>query len=61
MIPSKGRNARNTVIPQHTSNQFTSFCLHKVHKLMAVFQFKSQFLLIRAPSSRKPIVIPVGK
>jgi hypothetical protein len=24
-------------------------------------QFKSQFSLIRAPSSRKPIVVPVGK
>jgi hypothetical protein len=42
-------------------NWFTSFSLFEMHKLITVFQFTSQFLLIRAPSSRKPIVVPVGK
>jgi hypothetical protein len=29
-------------------------------KSLPVFQFTSQFSLIRAPSSRKPIVVPMG-
>jgi hypothetical protein len=29
-----------------------------MHKLISVFQFKSQFLLIQATSSRKPIIVP---
>jgi hypothetical protein len=40
------------------SNRFTSFRLYEMHKLIPVFQFTSQFSLIRAPSSRKPIVVP---
>jgi hypothetical protein len=46
-----------TVIPRHTSNRFTSFRLYEMHKLIPVFQF-NQLSLIRAPSSRKPIVVP---
>jgi hypothetical protein len=42
-----------TVIPR-----FTSFRLYEMHKLIPVFQFTSQFSLIRAPSSRKPIIVP---
>jgi hypothetical protein len=45
-----------TIIPQYTSNRFTSFRLYKTHKLIPVFQFTSQFLLIRATSSHKPVV-----
>jgi hypothetical protein len=40
------------------SNRFTSFRLYDMHKLIPVFKFTSQFSLIRAPSSRKPIVVP---
>jgi hypothetical protein len=50
----------NTVIPQYTSDRFTSFHLHEMRKLILAFQFMSQFLLIRAPSSYKPFVIPSG-
>jgi hypothetical protein len=50
-----------TVIPRYTSNQFTSFRLHKMHKLVTGFQFTSQFSLVRASSSRKPIVVQFGK
>jgi hypothetical protein len=48
-------------IPRYTSNRFKSFRLYEMHKLIPVFQFTSKFSLIRAPSSRKPIVVPVGK
>jgi hypothetical protein len=48
-----------TAIPRNTSNRFTNFHLYEMHKFF--FQFTSQFSLIRAPSSRKPIVVPVGK
>jgi hypothetical protein len=47
-----------TGIPWYTSNRFTSFRLYEMHKLIPVFQFMSQFSLIQAPSSRKPIVVP---
>jgi hypothetical protein len=47
-----------TVIPRYTRNRSTSFRLYEMHKLIPVFQFTSQFSLIRAPSSRKPIVVP---
>jgi hypothetical protein len=40
------------------SNRFTSFHLYEMHKLITVFQFMSQFSLIQAPSSSKPIVVP---
>jgi hypothetical protein len=59
---SAGRSWLNlllgTVIFQYTSNRFTSVRLYEMHKLIPVFQFTSQFSLIRAPSSRKPIVVP---
>jgi hypothetical protein len=35
-----------------------SFRLYEMHKLIPVFQFMSQFSLIRAPSSRKLIIVP---
>jgi hypothetical protein len=35
-----------------------SFRLYEMHKLIPVFQFTSQFSLTRAPSSRKPIIVP---
>jgi hypothetical protein len=47
-----------TVIPLYTSNRFKSFRLYEMHKLIPVFQFMSQFSLIRAPSSCKPVVVP---
>jgi hypothetical protein len=47
-----GDSDHNTVIPR-----YTSFRLYEMHKLIPVFQFTSQFSLIRAPSSRKPIVV----
>jgi hypothetical protein len=34
------------------------FHLYEMHKLIHVFKFTSQFSLIRAPSSRKLIVVP---
>jgi hypothetical protein len=37
-----------------------SFRLYEMHILIPVFQFTIQFSLIRAPSCRKPIVVPVG-
>jgi hypothetical protein len=46
----------STVIPRYMGNRFTSFRLYEMHKLISGFQFTS-----RAPSSHKPIVIPVGK
>jgi hypothetical protein len=48
----------STWIPRYKSNRFTSSRLNEMHKLTLVFQFMSQFLLIRASSSRKPIVVP---
>jgi hypothetical protein len=56
--PSANAQFKNTVIPRYTSNRFTSFRLYEMHKLIPVFQFMSQFSLSRAPSSRKPIVVP---
>jgi hypothetical protein len=53
--------AHITVIPRYTGNRFTSFRLYEMYKVTHVFQFTSQFSLVRAPSSRKPIVVPVGK
>jgi hypothetical protein len=50
-----------TVIPRYTSNRFTSFRLYEMRKLIPVFLFTSQFSRIQVPSSRKPIVVPVGK
>jgi hypothetical protein len=47
-----------TGIPRYTSNQFTSFRLYEMHKLIPIFQLTSQFSLTRAPFSRKPIVVP---
>jgi len=35
-----------TVIPQRTSNQFTSLCFNKMHKLLPIFQLLNQILLI---------------
>jgi hypothetical protein len=52
---------RSTVIPRYVSNRFTSFRLYEMYKLVPVFKFASQFSQIRASSSRKPIVVPVGK
>jgi hypothetical protein len=48
----------STAIPRYTSNRFTSFRLYEMHKLIPIFQFTIQFSLARAPSSRKPIVVP---
>jgi hypothetical protein len=48
----------NTITPWYMSNWFMSFRLYKMHKLMPVFQFMSRFSLIRASSSRKPIIVP---
>jgi hypothetical protein len=56
-----GGQETSKVIPRYTDNLFTSTRLYEIHKLIPVFQFTSQFSLIRAPSSRKPIVVPVGK
>jgi hypothetical protein len=50
----------STVIPRYTSNRFTTFRLYEMHKLKPVFKFTIQFSLIRAPASRKPIVVPSG-
>jgi hypothetical protein len=47
-----------TIIPWYKSNRLTSFRLYEIHKLIPVFQFTSQFSLIQAPSSHKPIVVP---
>jgi hypothetical protein len=47
-----------TVNPRKTSNRDTSFRLYEMYKLIPVFRFTSKFSLIRAPSSRKPIVVP---
>jgi hypothetical protein len=62
---TKSKQARcnyySTVIPRYTSNRFTSFRLYEMLKLTPVFQFTSQFSLIRAPSPRKQIDVPVGK
>jgi hypothetical protein len=44
--------------PSKTRKRFTSFRLYEMHKSIPVFQFTSQFSLIRAPSSRKSIVVP---
>jgi hypothetical protein len=48
----------STGIPQYTSNRFMSFRLYEMHKLIPIFQFMSQFSLIRAPSFHKPIIVP---
>jgi hypothetical protein len=54
---TNGSSTEITVIPQYTSNWFMSFHLYEMHKLIPVFQFMSQFLLIQAPSSCKQIVV----
>jgi hypothetical protein len=46
-----------TVTPRYTINQLTSFPLYDIHKLMSGFQLTSQFIVIRAPSSNKPIFV----
>jgi hypothetical protein len=56
MYVSKESIMHITVIPWYTSSWFTSFRLYEIHKLIPVFQFMSQFSLIQAPSSRKPII-----
>jgi hypothetical protein len=40
---------------------FTSFRLYEMHKLIPIFRFTNHFSFVRTPSSRKPIVVPVGK
>jgi hypothetical protein len=57
-VPNVKISIPSTVIPQNTSNRFMSFRLYEMHILMPVFQFLSQFSLIRAPLSHKPIVVP---
>jgi hypothetical protein len=52
------RLKKNTGIHRYTSNRFTSFRLYEMHKLIPAFQFTSEFSLILAPSSCKPIVVP---
>jgi hypothetical protein len=42
------------VISYYTNN---SFHLHEMNKLIPVFQFGSQFLLVSAPSSHKPLFL----
>jgi hypothetical protein len=56
----KLRRFLNTVISWYTSNRFTSFRVYEMYKLIPVFQFTSQFSLIRASSSRKRSLSPSG-
>jgi hypothetical protein len=47
----------STGIARYMSHRFTSFRLY----VKPVFQFTSQFSLVRALSCHKLIVVPVGK
>jgi len=45
------------VICRNASNRFTGLLWNEMHKLIPLLQFTNQFSLVRAPSSRRPIVV----
>jgi hypothetical protein len=52
------RCLQNTSIQNYSNPLVYEQLVYEMHKLIPVFQFMSQFLLIQAPSYHKPVVIP---